>query len=304
MAIALGQIRDLLLPGLMEITGEYKDLPNLYSKVFKARTSNMQLEKSVQTRYMPLPALKSEGGATQFDNNAGERFTYSMEPIEVGLGYSITRKAIDDNLYKSEFKPTALGLAKAFNQFWERQAWAIFNNATTYNTQLGGDGKALCATDHPYDFGTWANRPTTDMDLNESSLLDGITAVRQNFVDEAGLKIYARAERLIVPLALQKVAIRLIKSELRPGTANNDVNAIQYMDGAGLSQFLVSDYLTSSYAWYLATNIDGLVQLNRVAYETDMWVDNVTDNLLVKAYERRGYFYNDPRCLWGSFPTS
>lgn len=304
MAIALGNIRDLLLPGLMEITGEYKDLPNLYSKVFKARQSNMQIEKSVQTRFMPLAQYKTEGGATHFDNNAGERWTYSMEPVEVGLGYAITRKAIDDNLYKSQFKPTALGLGKSFNQFWEIQAWSVFNSATTYNTQLGGDGVALCSTAHPYDYGTWANRPSTDQDLNETSWLNAINAIRSNFVDEAGLKIYARADTLVVPISLQQVAIRLVKTELRPGTANNDVNAGLFMDGTGHTKMLVSDYLTSNYAWFLTTNIEGLVQLNRVAYETDMWVDNVTDNLLVKAYERRGYFYNDPRCLYGSFPTS
>jgi hypothetical protein len=303
MAIAIGQIRDLLLPGLMEITGQYKDLPNFYGKIFAKRKSKMQLEKSVSARYMSLPELKSEGGATSFDNNAGQRFVYNMEPVEVGLGYAITRKAIDDNLYKAEFKPTTLGLSRAFNQFWERQAAGIFNDATTYDANIGGDGKALCATDHPYDGGTWANRPSTDLDLNEGSLLDAMTAVRQNFVDEAGLKIYARAEKLIVPLALEKVAIRLLKSELRPGTANNDVNAVLSMSG-GLSQYIAWDYLTGSRAWFLRTNIDGLIEIDRVPYETDMWVDNVTDNLLVKAYERKGFFYNDPRAVYGSFPSS
>ncbi len=303
MAIALGQIRDLLLPGLMEVTGEYKDLPNFYGKIFAKRKSNMQIERSVQTRFMSLPELKNEGAATAFDNNAGQRWQYNMEPQEVGLGYAITRKAIDDNLYKSEFKPTALGLSKAFNQYKERQAAAIFNTATTYATSLGGDGKALCATDHPYDGGTWANRPTTDLDLNEGSLLDGMTAVRRDFVDEAGLKIYARAERLVVPLELEKVAIRLLKSELRPGTANNDVNAVLTLSG-GLSQYIAWDYLTNSRAWFLDTSIEGFIHLERVPYETDMWVDNITDNLLVKGYERFGFFYNDPRAVWGSFPSS
>lgn len=303
MAIAIGQIRDLLLPGLMEITGQYKDLPNFYGKMFSKRKSKQQVEKSVSARYMSLPELKTEGGATYFDNNAGQRFVYNMEPVEVGLGYAITRKAIDDNLYKAEFKPTTLGLSKAFNQFWERQAAAIFNDATTYDANVGGDGKALCATDHPYDGGTWANRPSTDLDLNEGSLLDAMTAVRSNFVDEAGLKIYARADRLVVPLALEKVAIRLLKSELRPGTANNDVNAVRSLSG-GMSEYIAWDYLTSSRYWFLCTNINGLIEIDRVPYETDMWVDNVTDNLLVKAYERKGFFANDSRAVYGSFPSS
>jgi len=303
MAIALSAIKDLLIPGLMEVTGQYKDLPNYYGKVFSKRTSKLQVERSVQTRYVGLPELKTEGGSTHFDNSAGQRYVYNMEPVEVGLGYAITRKAIDDNLYKSDFKPTALGLVKAFNQYWEREAASIFNTATTYDTQIGGDGKAMCATDHPYDGGTWANRPSTDTDLNEGSLLDGMTGVRRDFVDEAGLKIYARAERLIVPLELEKVAIRLLKSELRPGTANNDVNAVRSLSG-GLSEYIAWDYLTNTRAWFLDTSIDGLIHIERVAFETDMQVDFTTDNLLVKGYQRAGFFYNDPRAVWGSFPSS
>jgi hypothetical protein len=303
MAIALGQIKDLLLPGLMEITGEYKDLPNFYSKIFNKKKSNMQIERSAAVRYVGLPSLKNEGGATAFDNNAGQRFVYNFEPFEVGLGYAITRKAIDDNLYKGQFKPTQLGLNKAFNQFKEREAAAIFNNAFTYDNTIGGDGKAMCATDHPYDGGTWANRPTIDLDLNEGSLLAAQTSVRQNFVDEAGLKVYARAETLIVPLQLEAIAIRLLKSELRPGTANNDVNAILSLSG-GISKYVAWDYLTSQRSWYLTTNIEGLIHLERVSYETDMQVDFVTDNLLVKGYERYGFFYNDPRAVYGSNPTS
>lgn len=303
MAIALGQIKDLLLPGLMSITGEYKDLPNFYAKIFKKHKSNMQIERSAAVRYVGLPQLKTEGGATAFDNNAGERFIYNFEPFEVGLGYAITRKAIDDNLYKAQFKPTQLGLNKAFNQFKEREAASVFNNAFTYDSTIGGDGVALCSASHPYDGGTWANRPSTDLDLNEGSLLAGQTAVRQNFVDEAGLKVYARAETLVVPLQQEAVAIRLLKSELRPGTANNDVNAILSLSG-GLNKYIAWDYLTSQRAWFLTTNVEGLIHLERVSYETDMQVDFVTDNLLVKGYERYGFFYNDPRCLYGSNPTS
>ena len=303
MAIAIGAIRDLLLPGLMAVTGEYKDLSNFYGKIFSKRNSNLQIERSVAVRYMGLAALKQEGGPTPFDNNAGERWQYNMEPFEVGLGYAITRKAIDDNLYKTQFRPSALGLNMAFNQFFEREAANVFNTANSYNTQLGGDGVALVATNHPYDGGTWANRPTIDADLNESSLLDAQTAIRQNFVNEAGLKIYARAKQLIVPLAQQRVAIRLLQTELRPGTGDNDVNAITRMDENGLTKFIAYDYLTSSRAWFVQTNIEGLIYLDRVPYETDMWVDNYTDNLLVKGYARLGFFYNDPRAVYGSFPT-
>lgn len=305
MPVALSSIRDLLLPGLMEITGEYEQIEPQWKQCFSTRKSNMALERSVQTRYVGLPQLKGEGAATAFDNSAGETFVYNMEVFEVALGYAITRKAIDDNLYKSQFKPTQLGLQKAFMDFKEIEAASIFNNSTTYDTNLGGDGKALIATDHPVPAGgTWANTPSTALNLNESSLLSSMTAIRRNFVNDAGLKIRARARRLIVPPELEATAIRLTKTELRPGTANNDVNAILSLSGGLPDGYYVLDYLTSVYGWWLKTDIDGLIHLDRIGYESDMWVDNFTDNLLVKAYERYGFFYNDPRAVYGTIPTS
>lgn len=246
MAINLTQIRDLLLPGLRDVTGKYDMIPVQYSKVFQEMKSNMALERTAEMRFLPLAQLKSEGGATQFDNNAGERFVYNQEHIEIGLGYSITRKAIDDNLYKTQFKPSNLGLMESFVQTKEIYAANVFNTATTVNPGVGGDGKALCATDHPTDAGVIANRPAIDLDLNEATLLSGMIKIRTDYRDAAGLKINARAKQLIVPPQLEPVAIRLTKTELRPGTADNDVNAILSTSG-GLSEgYMVWDYLTSS----------------------------------------------------------
>lgn len=304
MSINIAAIRDLLLPGLMNVTGQYRQIERQWSRVFKTAQSNMQLERTVQARYLPMAVLKFEGGPTTFDNNAGERFVYNMEPVEVGLGYAITRKAIDDNLYASQFMPTNLGLNKSFSEYWEVEAAGIFNNATTYNANLGGDGVALLSTAHPYDYGTWANTTTTQMNLNEASLTTGMKSVRKNFVDEAGLKVRARAKKLCVPVDLEDVAIRLTKTELRPGTGNNDVNAILSLSGGLPGGYEVFDYFTSAYSWFLKTDIEGLIHLQRIAYETDMFCDFITDNLLVKGYERAGFFYNDPRCLWGQTPSS
>jgi hypothetical protein len=304
MSINIAQIRDLLLPGLMDVRGQYRQIPRQWSKVFKTAQSKMQLERTVQMRYMPIAQLKTEGGPTAFDNNAGERFVWNMEPVEVGLGYSITRKAIDDNLYQQQFMPTNLGLNKSFSEYWEVEAAGIFNTANVYNANLNGDGVSLLNTAHPYDFGTWANTTTVQMNLNEASLTTGMKAVRKNFVDEAGLKVRARAQMLCVPVDLEDVAIRLTKTELRPGTGNNDVNAIQSLSGGLPRGYEVFDYFTSPYAWFLKTDIEGLIHLQRIAYETDMFCDFITDNLLVKGYERAGFFYNDPRCLWGQMPVS
>lgn len=304
MTVNLAAIKDLLLPGLRGVEGKYQQIPMQWDKVFEKTKSNMALERTAEMRYLGLAGLKTEGAAVQFDNNAAERFIYNQEHIEIGLGYAITRKAIDDNLYKTQFTPTNLGLNESFAQTKEIYGASVLNNATTYNAAVGGDGVALCSTSHPIDGATVANRPTTDLDLNESSLLNSMIAIRQNFKDMAGLKIFARGRKLIVPPTLEPTAIRLTKTELRPGTADNDVNAIHTTAGGLPEGYMVMDFLTSNYAWFLLTNIKGLVYMDRVPYEMDMQVDFTTDNLLVKGYERYSFGYFNWRAIYGSFPTS
>lgn len=303
MPVALSAIRDELLPGLFDVRGQYDQIPRQWDKVFTVKKSEMSVERSTQMRYLVLPDYKPEGSATVFDNNAGQRFTWNFVNQAVALGYAITREAIDDNLYKSQFQPTNLGLKRSFAQFKEIVCANVLNNATTYNAQLGGDGVSLCSTAHPYDFGTWPNRPTTDVDLNESSLLSAQTTIPQVFVDEAGLRMMAEAQKLIVPQALEPIAIRLLKAELQPNAVSNNPNVIP-MTAGGVKEYICLRYLTSTTFWFLTTNIEGLILMDRMPFEMDMWVDNITDNLLVKAYERYSVGYNDPRALWGSFPTA
>lgn len=304
MPIALSSIRSELLPGLFDVRGSYDMIPRQWDKVFTTHKSNMAVERSTQMRFMGLPYLKDEGAATQFDNNAGERFIWNFIHQEIALGYAITRKAIDDNLYKAQFNPTNLKLQEAFAQFKEIQCANVLNTSTTYNSSLVGDGQPLLSVSHPYDSGVWSNTSSVALSLNESSLLSGMTAVRTNFVNEAGLRVLSRARRLVVPPQLEAVAIRLTKTELRPGTANNDVNAILSLSGGLPEGHIVLDFLTSAFAWFLTTNIEGLILMQRIAYESDMWVDNITDNLLVKSYERYSVGYNDPRSTYGQTPTS
>ena len=303
MAVNLSAIKDLLLPGLRGIEGKYEQIPSQYDKIFTKHESRMALERTAEMRYLGLAQLKTEGGQTAFDNGAGERYVYNQEHTEIALGYAITRKAIDDNLYKSQFQPSNLGLIESFNQTKEIYGANVINTATTYNASVGGDGVALIATNHPIDGGTVANRPATDVELNEATLLSGMIAIRTNFKDQAGLKVFARARKLLVPPQLEPVAIRLIKSELRPGTADNDVNAIISTSGGLPEGYMTNDYLTSASAWFLLTNIDGLSYMERVKFETDMQVDFVTDNLLVKGYERYSFGYYNWRSIWGSLPT-
>ena len=195
MAINLGAIKDLLQPGLRGIEGKYEQIPSQYYKIFTKHNSVMALERTAEMRYLALAQLKTEGGQTAFDNQAGERFVYNQEHTEIGLGYAITRKAIDDNLYKSQFQPSNLGLIESFQQTKDIYGANVLNTATTYNASVGGDGVALCAPNHPIDGGTYANTPTTNVDLNEGTLLNGMISIRTNFRDQANLKLFARARK-------------------------------------------------------------------------------------------------------------
>src|SRR3990167_6641907 len=220
MPVALSQIRDLLLPGLWGISGKYPMIERQWPKVFKQTNSIMAVERRTSVRYLGTAQLKQEGGPTAFDNSAGQRYTYNAEHFEIGLGYAITRKAIDDNLYKSEFGPSNDGLMESFKETEEVYAANVLNTAATYNAATGGDGVALASTAHPIDGSTIANTPTTQVSLNETSLLNSLVNIRSTYLDNAGLKIMARGKKLIVPPALEPIALRLFRSELRPGTAN------------------------------------------------------------------------------------
>lgn len=301
MTINLAAIRDQLFPGLRGIEGKYSMIPTQFSKVFDTGTSKMAIERTLENRYLGLAQVKSEGAATSFDNAAGERFVYNQEHTELGLGYAITRKAIDDNLYKDQFNPSNLGLMESFQQTKEILGANVLNTASTYNNAIVGDGVSLCNTAHPIDGSTYANRPTVDVDLSETALQNAMIQIRQ-FRDQAGLKVFARGRTLIVPIQLEYVAARLLKTELRPGTTDNDVNALLATGGVA-DGYEVMDFLTSSFAWFVKTNIRGLLYLQRVPFETDMQVDFTTQNLLCLAYERYSFGYYNPRAIWGTFPT-
>ena len=304
MPVALSQIRDLLLPGLWGISGVYPQIERQWPKLFKQTTSKMALERRASMRYLGYAQTKQEGAPTSFDNAAGQRFIYNQEHREIGLAYAITRKAIDDNLYKAEFGPSNDGLMRSFVQTEELYGADILNSGTTFNATVQGDGVSLFSTAHPTDTVTIANRPSPDVDLNETSLLNAVISIRSTWRDNAGLKLYARGKKLVIPTALEPVALRLYRSELRPGTSTNDFNAILGMNDSLNEGFIVNDYLTSSFAWFLLTNVDGLIYMDRIPFEMDMSVEFTTDNLLVKGYQRYSFGYYDWRGVWGSFPTS
>lgn len=302
MAINRSQIRDFLLPGLAGIEGKYPQIPARYRDIFTIATSKMALERTAEARYTGLAQLKAEGSATTFDNAAGERFVYNIMHMALGLGFAMTREALDDNLYKEQFNPQALGLMESFVQTIDIIAANVLNTSQTYNAQIGGDGVALLSVSHPIDNGVWANTPSTQLDFNESAVEFALNAIRY-YPDQAGLLALSRGEKLVVPVNLQWAAERLLKSELRINTGNNDVNAI-VTTGALPKGYVVNEFLTSPYGWFILTNVKGLVFYDRTPFEMDLQVDPTTGNLLVVGYQRFGTGYRNPRTIYGSIPTA
>jgi hypothetical protein len=303
MSINLGSIAHQLLPGLMAVDGKYKEVPLEFDSIYTRKQSNLNFERSLQARYLGIAQLKADGGATVFDNNSGDRWEYNMQPINAGLGYTITRNALADGLYKDSFTPSNLGLQNSMRAFWNTQAAYVFNAASTYIQGSGGSGQPLLSTSHPVDTGTFANTSSTPQSLSEASLISAIISIPQTFVDQAGLFIDVHGEKLLVPWNLRATALRLLKTELRPNTANNDINVIPMLHG-GIDDLVVSRYLTSNYAWFLTTSVKGFIHIEREPFESDMFVDFDTDNLKVKCYERAGFFWNDPRSVYGQMATA
>lgn len=302
MAINLAAIYNELFPGLAGITGKYKELPLELDDIFTKRQSYMNQEFTVQNRFTGIAQLKEDGQGVAYDNSPGERFKYNMKPIGAGLGYVLTRNVLADCLYKDEFPVQNLYLQNSMRYFWNLQAAYLFNTATTYDANTGGSGQPMLSVSHPVDGSTFANTSSTPQSLSEGSLIAAIKAIPTTFVDQANMLIDVLPERLLVPWNIRDVALRITGAELRPGTAQNDPNIIHDLNGhIGVK---TCRFLSSQYAWFLLTSVKGAICFEREPFEMDMFVDFDTDNLKVKCYERKGYFWNDPRFVYGQAATA
>ena len=288
----------------MDVQAAYNLIEDGVLKIFDKAKATKQVERSLAPAMLPLPFLKGEGAAVQFDNLAGQRFIYNMEPYEVASGFAVTKKMILNNQYKSEFNTSALNMKDVFLQFKQIAATAVLNNAATITPNLGGDGVAFASASHPYDGGTWGNRFAVDLDLNEASLLQAGLNMRQTFVDERGNRISAMQKKLIVPIQLGPVAERLTTAERRPGTFSNDPNILKTGYFGVPEGYQVLNFLSSNFGWMVQTNQKGLVHLEHQPFSMHTWVDDFTNNLLVTGYEYYGFFYKNPRSMYFSFPTS
>ncbi len=242
---------------------------------------------------------KSEGSAINFDD-ANEAYTARYNHETVALAFSITEEAIEDNLYDRLGSRYTRALARSMAHTKQVKAAAVLNNAFTGGATAGGDGVALCATTHPLtNGGTFANTPAVAADLNETSLEDALINIA-GFVDERGLKVALRGTKLIIPRQLQFVAERLMVSNLRVGTADNDTNAIRSM-GMLPDGYAVNDFLTDPDAFFVKTDAPrGMIHFERTPLSTNMEGDFDTGNMRFKARERYSFGFSDPRCVFGS----
>ena len=298
MAITRAQLLKELLPGLNALFGlEYEKYENEHAEIYETENSERSFEEEVKLSGFGAAPVKPEGSAISFDS-AQESYTARYNHETVAMGFSVTEEAMEDNLYDALSARYTKALARAMAYTKQVKAAALLNNGfTTFNS---GDGVTLFSTAHPtVAGGNNANRPTTDVDLNETSLEDAVIKIAA-YVDERGLLIAARPRKLIVPPALMFVATRLLETDLRVGTADNDLNAIR-SNGSIPEGYRGNHYLTDTDAFFLTTDVpNGMKHFVRTPMATSMDGDFDTGNVRYKARERYSFGVSDPLGMFGS----
>jgi hypothetical protein len=297
MAISRAQALKELLPGLNALFGlEYGKYENEHTEIYETETSERSFEEEVKLSGFGAAPVKPEGSAITYDN-AQESFTARYNHETVAMGFSITEEAMEDNLYDSLSARYTKALARAMAYTKQVKAASLLN--TGFTTFTSGDGVTLFNTAHPtVAGGTNSNRPSVDVDLNETALEQAVIDIAA-FKDERGLLIAARPRKLIVPPSLMFVATRLLQTELRVGTADNDINAIN-TNGSIPQGYRVNHYLTDADAWYITTDIpNGMKHFVRTAMSTSMDGDFDTGNVRYKARERYSFGVSDPLGMYG-----
>jgi len=298
MAISRAQALKELLPGLNALFGlEYAKYENEHSEIYETESSERSFEEEVKLSGFSAAPVKPEGSAISYDN-AQESFTARYNHETVAMGFSITEEAMEDNLYDSLSARYTKALARAMAYTKQVKAASLLN--TGFTTFQSGDGVTLFNTAHPtVAGGNNGNRPAVDADLNETSLEQAVIDIAA-YKDERGLLIAARPRKLIVPPSLMFVATRLLQTEGRVGTADNDLNALK-TNGSIPDGYRVNHYLTDSDAWFLTTDIpNGMKHFVRVALSTSMDGDFDTGNVRYKSRERYSFGVSDPLGIYGS----
>jgi len=299
MAISRAQLLKELLPGLNALFGlEYARYGEEHKEIYETETSERSFEEETKLSGFSAAPVKGEGSAIAYDN-AQEAWTTRYNHETIALGFSITEEAIEDNLYDSLAARYTKGLARAMAYTKQVKAAAVLNNG--FNpAYVGGDGVSLFNSAHPLvNGGTNANTPTTQADLNETSLESAVIQIAA-WTDERGLLIAAKPKKLIVPPSLQFVATRLLETKLRVGTNNNDINAIEN-NGSISEGYVMNHFLTDVNAWFLTTDVpNGMKHFERTPLQNSMDGDFDTGNVRYKARERYSFGWSDPLGIWGS----
>jgi len=301
MAISRAQLVKELEPGLNALFGlEYKQYADEWTEIFDTETSDRAFEEEVMLSGFGNASVKPEGQGVSYDD-AQETFTARYTNETIALAFAITEEAIEDNLYDRLASRYTKALARSMASTKNIKGAAVLNNAFDSNF-AGGDGKELCATDHPTMAGTVSNELAVAAELNETSLEQSLIDINA-FTDERGLKIAAQGVKLIIPSALQFTADRLMNSAGRTGTADNDINAIRNM-GMISGGYTVNNYLTANKKFFIKTDVpNGLKHFNRSPIKTSMEGDFDTGNVRYKARERYVFGFSDPRGIFGSNAT-
>ena len=299
MAISRSQLLKELLPGLNALFGlEYKRYGEEHKEIYETETSERSFEEETKLSGFSAAPVKNEGSAIAYDN-AQEAWVARYTHETIALGFSITEEAIEDNLYDSLSSRYTKALARAMAYTKQVKAAAVLNQGFTGGPTYG-DGKTLYATDHPLvSGGVNSNRPTVGADLNETSLEAAVIQIA-GWTDERGLLIAATPKKLIVPPSLMFVATRILETELRVSTADNDINALKN-NGSIPEGYTVNHWLTDTNAWFLTTDVpNGLKHFVRTPMSTGMDGDFDTGNVRYKARERYSFGVSDPLGIYGS----
>jgi hypothetical protein len=300
MAISRAQMMKELLPGLNALFGmEYGSYENEHEDIYEMETSDRAFEEEVQLSGFGSAPVKSEGASIAYDT-AQEVFTARYNHETVALGFSITEEAIEDNLYDSLSARYTKALARAAANTKQVKAAYPLNNGFSGGAFTSGDGFTLFNASHPrVDGGVNANQPSVASDLNETSLEQAIIDIA-GFTDQRGLKIAARARRLIIPPDLQFVATRFLETDRRAGTADNDINALRN-NGVIPEGHRINHYLTDPDAWFIITDVpNGMKGFTRTPMQTSMDGDFDTGNVRYKCRERYSFGVSDPLGIYGS----
>ena len=299
MAISRAQLLKELLPGLNALFGlEYARYGEEHKEIYETETSERSFEEETKLSGFSAAPVKNEGSAIAYDN-AQEAWTARYQHETIALGFSLTEEAIEDNLYDSLSARYTKGLARAMAYTKQVKAANVLNNGWT-SGYTGGDGQLLFSTAHPLvSGGTNSNTPSTQADLNETSLENAVIQIAA-WTDERGLLIAAQPRKLIIPPALQFVATRLLETELRVGTNDNDINAIKN-NGSVAEGYTINHFLTDTNAWFLTTDVpNGMKHFVRVPLQNSMDGDFDTGNVRYKSRERYSFGWSDPLGMYGS----